>query len=63
MDRFTLTNILSIDEIFLELDDYCKYALVIQDFYTGNPIDFLSSRCANSTEPYFINIPLEEKLW
>ena len=61
MDRLPLTDIISVDEVFLELDDYCKYALVIQDFYTGNPIDLLSSRRTNSTEPYFINIPLEER--
>ena len=61
MDRLPLTDIISVDEVFLELDDHCKYALVIQDFYTGNPIDLLSSRRTNSTEPYFMNIPLEER--
>lgn len=61
MDRLPLTDIISVDEVFLELDDYCKYALVIQDFYTGNPIDLLSSRRTDSTEPYFMNIPLEER--
>ena len=61
MDRLPLTDFISVDEVFLELDDHCKYALVIQDFYTGNPIDLLSSRRTNSTEPYFMNIPLEER--
>lgn len=61
MDRLPLTDIISVDEVFLELDEHCKYALVIQDFYTGNPIDLLSSRRTNSTEPYFMNIPLEER--
>lgn len=61
MERLPLTDIISVDEVFLELDDHCKYALVIQDFYTGNPIDLLSSRRTNSTEPYFMNIPLEER--
>lgn len=61
MDRLPLTDIISVDEVFLELDDHCKYALIIQDFYTGNPIDLLSSRRTNSTEPYFMNIPLEER--
>ena len=61
MDRLPLTDIISIDEVFLELDEHCKYALVIQDFYTGNPIDLLSSRRTNSTEPYFMNIPLSER--
>lgn len=61
MDRLALTDIISIDEVFLELDEHCKYALVIQDFYTGNPIDLLSSRRTNSTEPYFMNISLSER--
>ena len=61
MDRLPLTDIISVDEVFLELDEHCKYALVIQDFHTGNPIDLLSSRRTNSTEPYFMNIPLAER--
>lgn len=61
MDRLSLTDIISVDEVFLELDEHCKYALVIQDFYTGNPIDLLSSHRTNSTEPYFMNIPLVER--
>lgn len=61
MDRLPLSDIISVDEVFLELDEHCKYALVIQDFYTGNPIDLLSSRRTNSTEPYFMNIPLAER--
>lgn len=61
MDRLELTDIISIDEVFLNLDPYCKYALVIQDFYTGNLIDLLSSRRTNSTEPYFMNIPRQER--
>ena len=61
MDRLPLTDIISIDEVFLDLDPACKYALVIQDFYTGNPIDLLSSRRTNSTEPYFMAIPLQER--
>ena len=61
MDRLPLTDIISIDEVFLDLDPACKYALVIQDFYTGNLIDLLSSRRTNSTEPYFMAIPLQER--
>jgi len=39
----------------------CKYALVIQDFYTGDPIDLLRNRKTNVTEPYFASIPIEER--
>ena len=61
LDRLPLSDIISIDEIHIEMDEYCKYALVIQDFYTGEPIDLLRSRRANVTEPYFASIPKEER--
>ncbi len=61
MDRLELSDIISLDEVFLDLDPECKYALVIQDFYTGDPIDLLSSRRTNSTEPYFMDIPRKER--
>jgi transposase len=41
--------------------DQGKYALVIQDFYTGDPIDVLRSRRNNVTEPYFVSLPVEER--
>ena len=43
------------------MEDDCKYALVIQDFYTGNPIDLLRNRRTKVTEPYFASIPIEER--
>ena len=61
LDRLPLTDIISVDEVHLELDDNCKYALVIQDFYTGNPIDLLRSRRSTVTEPYFVSLPAEER--
>ena len=45
----------------MDLDPNCKYALVIQDFYTGDPIDILRSRRGSVTEPYFAAIPIEER--
>ena len=62
LDRLSLTDAISVDEVFLDMDDYCKYALVIQDFHTGDPIDLLRSRHTNVTEPYFTSIPIEERL-
>lgn len=62
MDRLPLTDAISVDEVFLDMDEHCKYALVIQDFHTGDPIDLLRSRRANVTEPYFASIPLEERI-
>ena len=61
MDRLPLTDIISVDEVHLDLDDECKYALVIQDFHTGDPIDLVRSRRNNVTEPYFASIPMEER--
>ena len=61
LDRLPLTDVISVDEVFLDMDDNCKYALVIQDFHTGDPIDLLRSRRAAITEPYFASIPREER--
>ena len=61
MDRLPLTDAVCIDEVFIDMDEHCKYALVIQDFHTGDPIDLLRSRRKNVTEPYFANLPPEER--
>lgn len=61
LDRLSLTDAISIDEVHLDMDDDCKYALVIQDFHTGDPIDLLRSRRVSVTEPYFVSIPPEER--
>ena len=61
LDRLPLTDAISVDEVHTEMDDDCKYALVIQDFYTGDPIDMLRSRRSTVTEPYFAAIPKEER--
>lgn len=61
LDRLPLTDAISVDEVFIDMDDNCKYALVIQDFHTGDPIDLLRSRRNNITEPYFADIPPEER--
>lgn len=62
MPRLPLTEAISVDEVFLEMDDDCKYAMLIQDFRTGEPIDLLPSRRNKYTEAYFNNIPMEERL-
>ncbi|MDY4670853.1 MAG: ISL3 family transposase [Oliverpabstia sp.] len=61
MDRLPLTDAICIDEVFLDMDEHCKYTLVIQDFHTGDPIDLLRSRRVNVTEPYFVSLPTDEK--
>jgi len=61
MERLPLTDIISVDEVYTDMDKDGKYALVIQDFHTGDPIDLLRSRRAKITEPYFADIPPEER--
>jgi len=61
LDRLPLSDVISVDEVYLDMDDNCKYALVIQDFHTGDPIDLFRSRRTNVTEPYFVSIPREER--
>ena len=61
LDRLPLTDAISIDEVHLDMDDDCKYALVIQDFHSGDPIDLLRSRRTSVTEPYFVSIPATER--
>ena len=61
MKRLPLTDAISLDEVYLDMDENCKYTLVIQDFHTGNTIDILPSRRSNVTLPYFANIPKEER--
>lgn len=61
MKRLPLTEAVSIDEVYLDMDPQCKYVLVIQDFRTGDAIDLVKSRQNKDTEPYFASIPLEER--
>lgn len=61
MERLPLTDAICIDEVYLNMDNNCKYVLVIQDFHTGQTIDMLHSRRSNVTEPYFAAIPKEER--
>lgn len=61
LDRLPLSDIISIDEVYLGFSPYCKYSLVIQDFYTGDPIDLVLTRINKDTEPYFVSIPREER--
>lgn len=62
MKRLPLPDILSVDEVYMDMDAYCKYVLILQDFRTGKPVDMIISRRKNITEPYFMAIPREERL-
>ena len=61
MPRKKLTQIISIDEVFLNISEECKYALVIMDFVTGDILDVLPSRREKYTSSYFLSIPMAER--
>lgn len=51
MKRRQLTAAICIDEAQLKIPKVCNYALVIQDFATGEPIDLVINRRKEITEP------------
>lgn len=59
--RLPLSSVISIDEVFMNTDYNHKYAMVILDFLTGEPIDILESRREVDTAPYFSSIVEEER--
>lgn len=61
MPRRQMSEAISIDEVDVSIAKDCKYALVIQDFTTGEPIDMIPSRRQEVTEPYFAAIPAAER--
>ena len=61
MKRLPLSDIISIDEVYVEMDRYSKYAMVILDFFSGDVIDIVKNRQAKTTDPYFRAIPYEER--
>lgn len=60
-DRLPLSEIISIDEVYMNFDVKHKYPMVILDFLTGEPIDIVESRREVDTFPYFTSIPDSEK--
>lgn len=63
MHRRTLTEAICVDEVHLNLGRNCKYALVILDFATGEPLDLVMSRRKEITEPYFASISAGERAY
>jgi len=61
MPQRQLTEAICIDEVHADINYKCKYALVIQDFISGEPIDMLPSRREDVTEPYFASLPLSQR--
>ena len=61
MPRRQLTEIISVDEVHLNISKKYKYALIIQDFETGEPLDMIPSRREEVTEPYFAGMSFKER--
>lgn len=61
MPRLKLPQAISIDEVHLQIQSRYKYALILQDFSSGEPIDMVVSRRHEITEPYFASIPRTER--
>lgn len=61
MPRRQLTEIISIDEVDLNISRKYKYALILQDFETGEPLDMIPSRREEVTEPYFAKMSFKER--
>lgn len=59
--RLPLPEIISIDEVFLDIDYKHRYALVIMDFNTHEIVDILPNRWDETTNAYFLSITLEER--
>ena len=59
--RLPLSSVISIDEVYMNTDSKHKYAMVILDFLTGEPIDILESRRERDTNPYFTSISKVER--
>lgn len=61
MKRETLPEVISIDEVHVNILPEGEYALMILNFITGEPIDILPSRKNATTEEFFLNIPPSER--
>ena len=59
--RLPLPEYLSIDEVYLNIDNENQYALVLMDFITGDIIDILPNRLDKTTSKYFNSISQEER--
>lgn len=61
LPRLPLSDIISVDEVYMAFNRHDRYALVIMDFRTGQIIDILENRNKETAENYFLSIPKEER--
>ena len=61
LPRRQMPEILCVDEVHLNISKKYKYALVLQDFVTGEPVDLVATRREELTLPYFSKIHINER--
>ena len=59
--RLELNEVLSIDEVFLDINNEAKYCVVLRDFISDQIIDILPNRFKGTFDEYFLHIPKEER--
>lgn len=56
-----LSEAISIDEVFLDINSKARYAFVIMDFISGEIIDIVQNRWMYTLNSYFLQIPSEQR--
>ena len=59
--RRQLPQALCIDEVHVDISHVCNYAMILQDFETGGPVDMIANQRKEITEPYFLSISFAER--
>lgn len=60
-DRLPLSEIISIDEVFLNIERDARYCVIITDFLTGDIIDVLPNRYEETLHNFFLSYSKEER--
>ena len=61
-DPLPLSEIISIDEVFLDIEYDERYVVVIRDFISGDIIDILPNRYDETLSAFFRKYPKEERM-
>ena len=56
LPRLPLTDAISIDEVFLNIDNASKYAVVIMDYNTETILDIVQSRRKENMHAYWMSM-------
>ncbi|MCF0106714.1 MAG: ISL3 family transposase [Holdemanella sp.] len=61
LEALPLPEIISVDEVYMNINNRRKYAFVIMDFVTGEIIDIVEDRWKDTLERYFLSKTIEER--